>query len=261
MNSKQPGASAGLFAATCRSELVVHADAHEPGTAAAIADCGIGSGREHTARRIVEGSGAPALAGIDVEAFDLGRPVVGEGVFDTAADGPAGVARRVAGQRVGVQAAIGQTAGDVDQGPVEGIADAGAHGAEIGAVTAASTGPPGVLAPRHATACIDILDIGLKAVDDRAGLPVIADLAATDEPAITTADTAQDAGRASSRPVDGDLARVSPAHAGVETDIKTSPGEQGRVDDRGRRRLAAGKVGGEGRRCQARRKNGGGYKT
>ena len=63
-----------------------------------------------------EGPGLMSLAGIDVETFDLGGPVIGEGVFDTATDGPAGVARRVAGQRVGVQAAIGQTAGDVDQG-------------------------------------------------------------------------------------------------------------------------------------------------
>ena len=104
------------------SELVVHADAQESGAAAAIADRGIGSGRQHAARGVFEDLGPPALAGIDVETFELDRPVIGEGVFDTAADGPAGIARRVAGQRVGVQAAIGQTAGDVDQGSVEGVA-------------------------------------------------------------------------------------------------------------------------------------------
>ena len=63
---------------------------------------------------------------VDVETFDLGRQVVGEGVFDAAAAGPADIGvssccrrSRTRQPEVVVQVAIGQTAGHVDEGPVE----------------------------------------------------------------------------------------------------------------------------------------------
>jgi len=62
------------------SELIVQAAAHD------VAGEGCG-------HRIAAGTGCVAgrLAEIDIEIFDLGRPVIDEGIFDASARGPAGL--------------------------------------------------------------------------------------------------------------------------------------------------------------------------
>ena len=71
-------------------------------------------------------------AEIDVEIFDLGRPVVDEGVFDTGAAGPAGLRLAEAADAgdAALDLAESGAGGEIGQEAVEGIADPAARGAE-----------------------------------------------------------------------------------------------------------------------------------
>ena len=70
-------------------ELIVHADADHAATFTALARHVRPAGEP--ACDVVDGLDVVALVEVDVETFDLGRPVVGEGVLDAAAERPAGV--------------------------------------------------------------------------------------------------------------------------------------------------------------------------
>src|SRR5207247_1347199 len=78
------------------------------------------------------GRAAIELAEIDVEIFELGRPVADEGVFDAKAGGPAGLRLAGAGEawRRRLDVAERAARGDVGQEAVERVADAAAQGGE-----------------------------------------------------------------------------------------------------------------------------------
>src|SRR5687768_17521010 len=65
------------------------------------------------------GEGELVFLEVDVQTFDLGRQVVGEGVLETTTHGPAVAVVRE-----------GKTTGGVDQGAIEGHTGASADGAE-----------------------------------------------------------------------------------------------------------------------------------
>src|ERR1041384_4582700 len=82
----------------------------------------------------VGASDGAAAAEIDVEIFDLGAPRTIEGVFEAAADGPAGlgVAGAADAADVVLDVADGKTAGHVRHEAVNCVAKPAAHGAEPG---------------------------------------------------------------------------------------------------------------------------------
>src|ERR1041385_4520215 len=84
--------------------------------------------------RACEAGRAIEAAEIDVEIFELGRPVAEEGIFDASAQGPAGPGRAAARRRrivvVRLYVAEGHAAGDVRQEAINRIAHAAANRGE-----------------------------------------------------------------------------------------------------------------------------------
>src|SRR5882757_645695 len=98
-------------------------------------------GRDGLAGQSGERQRAGLSPEVEVKIFELAGPVAAERGFDAAADGPAGagIADTCAGEASGSQkgfvngcldAAIGETAGDVAEHGAAGEADAAANGAE-----------------------------------------------------------------------------------------------------------------------------------
>ena len=123
-------------------------------------------------------------AEIDVEIFDLGAPVAQEGVFEAAADGPAELVAGCRGRDaangvvVALTSAVGAAAGDVRQPAIEGIADPAAEGGEP-----VVRGLAGDNARDAGDAALHVgpAEVAFEAVDDRAGLIVVAKRAADQE--------------------------------------------------------------------------------
>src|SRR4051794_15070113 len=84
--------------------------------------------------------GGVEAAEVDVEIFELRRPIAHEGVFDAGADGPAelvagrrGQGRSASGDGARLDVAVCAARGDIRQPTVEGIADPAAEGGKPGA--------------------------------------------------------------------------------------------------------------------------------
>ena len=155
--------------------------------------------RRHADKGAVEG------AEVHIEVFQFRRPIVAERTFDAAARSPTGadgVEVVDAGDGadgegfVAVDAAIGETAGDVEQ-PRRGRqdADASAYGPEpaqfLGIGQGAGDGNKKTCDAAHEngagrvrrrrTALAAALNIGLQPKQPRAGLPIVTDLAAAND--------------------------------------------------------------------------------
>ena len=170
-------------------EVIVHANAHD-----------IELRMEVLALGPAEGAGRSVAGEIDIEIFDLGRPMRGEQPLDAAAGGPAGAGVVKA---KGVHLPIGEARRAVDQeGRREELADAAAHGAEprqadVGAGDGSNRGQVvvvdrvvvegreerqrGVVA---AAAEAGALEVGLGANQELIELEVVADLSAANDAAL-----------------------------------------------------------------------------
>ena len=215
-------------------EVIVHADAHDVvGHVGAQSDRGE---RRHAGKGVVEG------AEVHIEVFQFRRPIVAERTFNAAAHGPTGadgVEVVDAGDGaegegfVAIDAAIGETAGDVEQ-PRRGRqdTDATAHGPEpaqfLGIGQGASDGNKKTCGAAHEngagrvrrrrTALAAALNIGLQPNQPRASLPIVTDLAAAND--------AVEIGRCRAEGHAGERGRVaSPAEAATEVQagVPTGP--------------------------------------
>src|SRR5690606_9379805 len=188
------------------------------------------------------GTVVTVVAEVDVEVFGLGGDVVGERVLETGAERPADVRLRLREGETsrGVDArelrlAVGQTTRHVDEGAVEGGADAGADGTEV--LDLAAAGADVAVGERRGSGLaleVGVLDVRLETDDELADLVVVADLATADE-AVRIIEARS-------------LRELTPAVAGVHTDVETGPGED--RNDRSRSDggdVAARKVGSERR--------------
>ena len=176
---------------------------------------------------------AAGAAEIDIEIFELGGPVAGDGEFHAAAERPAGAGAARFRQRIEVRAdlAEGKTAGEIRHEAVAGEAEAPARGAEPRIFRDAA----GARAGRgRAAVVVRPAEIGFQAPDPDAVLHVEADGAA-DQPA-----GGVEIGGAG-RPL-----RVAPDAAAIDAEIDAAPVEGGNGDRRRHRRHARRQIGGEG---------------
>src|SRR5581483_1133770 len=125
VKSKSPGPRSGAFAwslVAC-SELPVQATAHD-----------VRVERDVVVRGHAAIDAAIEAAEIDVEVLGLGAEIIGDRVFDAAAERPAGtrVARTGEARHVGLDFAEGCAPGHVRHEAIERVAEATAHGAEPG---------------------------------------------------------------------------------------------------------------------------------
>ena len=189
---------------------------------------------------------------VDEQVLGLDRPVRGESVFETTADGVAdaevvvvvsaeaveAAEEDVVGVIVGPGVAVSRTTGGVDhEHRREGVADTAASRAEEAVVA-------GVDHAAEATVLADaegrtILCVGLETEHDRAGLPVVADLATTDERNVVAVAVVEPA-EVILRVVDAETG------TGVETDVEARPREHRRRRNVGGRRAARGQISREG---------------
>jgi len=189
------------------SELVVHAQAQD-----AFVETDFCGGKRAAAARVAS---RILEAGVKILEFD--RPVVGYGVFDAGASGPARFGAAPVGQYTRRRFDVGEgaTAGDVVQYALGGIADAATDRGEpvAGDVTAANRAG-GADAVRLGVAEILPIDVGFGAEHEFADLVIAANLAAGQEAVHLVARHRSD--------------RCSPGRgaeppAGIETDIEAGP--------------------------------------
>ena len=189
---------------------------------------------------------------VDEEVFGLDRPVRGESVFETTADGvadaevvvvvPAEAVEAaeqevvVVGVREGV--AIGRTTGRVDhEHRREGVADTATSRAEEAVVALIGIAEQAAVVANAEGRTV--LRVGLETEHDRAGLPVIADLTTTDERNVVAVAVAAEA------EVVAVIGVGAETGTGVETNVEARPGKHRRRCDVGGRRAARRKIGGD----------------
>src|SRR5919107_935471 len=139
------------------------------------AEAEVQAGADHTELGVVvDAEEVVVLVEVDVQTFDLGRQVVGEGVLETTTHGPAVAVIRE-----------GETTGSVDQGAIEGHTGASADGAEPIVVV--------VLVDAERTevvvdaAEVGVLDVAFETDHEGADLVVVANLGAAHEAAVVIA--------------------------------------------------------------------------
>src|SRR4051795_825236 len=195
-------------------------------------------------------------AEVAVATLDARKPIVGEGVFDAAADRQACTARgeRVRKRRCEQEVLTqperleGNAARGVDHEAVEGDTDTAADR------SLDTRAPIGVVEQERVERSVHThagaQHVAFDTEDELVDLPVEAGMAAADratgaEVQLIGGETAGDAG----------LADVLPAVAAIDADIEPGPGEE-RNDRQDRGRPAGWKVGGESRADHRRRSRG-----
>ena len=172
---------------------------------------------------------------IDVEIFDLGRPIRQETPFDAAADGPAvarvvrGIDHCAGGGRVHTRlgTCYGPAAGGVEQRIVGGKADPAANGGEpvfLGEVGKAGHAGRAIL--DRGTALADPRDVAFEAEHPARGLPVEAGGHAAEAAIDVVIVAGVEAGRRS------DLPAAAPGSTAFDTGVKSAPVIQRRSCDR-----------------------------
>src|ERR1700730_9644369 len=192
-----------------------------------------------------------ATAEIGVAVFGPDRPVVGDGIFEAAADRPAGAGLRIllgqegrkADRVIILEAGEGGAAGAVDEDAVEGDTETGADRTLHDRARAPRNPTP---QRNHRRRCSPgdarAVDRSFEARDPLGDLQIVAEMGAADYPLRIIVERCN--GNTNDCHIDG---LAAPGIAYLAADIEATPGEDRRRRQIDRRRPAVRKIGRKGR--------------